>query len=75
MSDIENPRDPADADVVDPLVDPVADDETADDDTVTGIDAERAVPTGVDDFDIDITESDGPDLEAGDDLDTGAATS
>jgi len=75
MSDIENPRDPADAEVVDPLVDPIGDDATDDDDTVTGIDAERAVPTGVDDFDIDITEADGPDLEAGDDLDTRAATS
>jgi len=74
MSDIEDPRDPADGDVVDPLVDPV-DDELDGEDTVTGIDAERAVPTGVDDFDIDVTESDGPDLEAGDDLDTGAATS
>jgi len=74
MSDIENPRDPADADVVDPLADPV-DDELDGEDTVTGIDAERAVPTGVDDFDIDVTEADGPDLEAGDDLDTGAATS
>ena len=74
MSDIENPRDPADADVVDPLADPV-DDELDGEDTVTGIDAERAVPTGVDDFDIDVTDADGPDLEAGDDLDTGAATS
>lgn len=66
MSDIENPRDPADAEVDDP--------ELEGEDTVTGLDAERAVPTGVDDFDIDVTQADGPDLQAGDDLDTGAAT-
>nr|WP_216842842.1 hypothetical protein [Clavibacter michiganensis] len=47
------------------------------------VDAERIVPLDDDDgiadddadggLGIDITESDGPDLEAGDDLDTGAA--
>ena len=84
MSDIENPRDPADRDL---------DDTGVDEEELVGadareeseaVDAERVVPLDVDpvgedgdDADgglgIDITESDGPDLEAGDDLDTGAA--
>ena len=85
MSDIENPRDPADRDL---------DDTGIDEEELVGtdaryaeeaIDAERVVPLDddavADDEDdeadgglgIDITESDGPDLEAGDDLDTGAA--
>ncbi|MBM7411510.1 hypothetical protein JOE38_001333 [Clavibacter michiganensis] len=82
MSDIENPRDPADRDL---------DDTGVDEEELVGadaheaqeaIDAERVVPldddpVADDDADgglgIDITESDGPDLEAGDDLDTGAA--
>lgn len=83
MSDIENPRDPADRDL---------DDTGVDEEELVGadareaqeaVDAERVVPlddddeVAVDDADgglgIDITESDGPDLEAGDDLDTGAA--
>lgn len=68
MSDIENPRDPADAETDDDL-------DLAGQDTVTGEDAERAIPTGVDDVDVDVTQADGPDLQAGDDLDTGAATS
>jgi hypothetical protein len=39
-------------------------------------DADPDADPDVDEFDgIDITESDGPDLEAGDDLDTGAAIS
>ncbi|MBF4622349.1 hypothetical protein [Clavibacter sp. VKM Ac-2542] len=84
MSDIENPRDPADRDL---------DDTGVDEEELVGVDAreaqeavdaERIVPLGDDDdgvadddadggLGIDITESDGPDLEAGDDLDTGAA--
>ena len=85
MSDIENPRDPADRDL---------DDTGIDEEELVGadareaqeaIDAERVVPLDDDDvaddeddaddggLGIDITESDGPDLEAGDDLDTGAA--
>ena len=32
-----------------------------------------AIPDDPADWDIDITESEGPDLQAGDDLDTGAA--
>jgi len=68
MSDIEDPRDPADAGTDDAV-------DLEGQDTVTGEDAERAIPTGVDDFDIDVTRADGPDLQAGDDLDTGAATS
>jgi hypothetical protein len=85
VSDIENPRDPADRDL---------DDTGVDEEELVGadareeseaVDAERVVPldddpVGEDGDDadgglgIDITESDGPDLEAGDDLDTGAAT-
>jgi hypothetical protein len=84
VSDIENPRDPADRDL---------DDTGVDEEELVGadareeseaVDAERVVPLDDDpvgeDGDvadgglgIDITESDGPDLEAGDDLDTGAA--
>ena len=86
MSDIENPRDPADRDL---------DDTGVDEEELVGVDAreaqeavdaERVVPLDDDDvadddeddeddggLGIDITESDGPDLEAGDDLDTGAA--
>lgn len=84
MSDIENPRDPADRDLDDTGVDEeelVGADAR---DASEAVDAERVVPLdddpvddGGDDADgglgIDITESDGPDLEAGDDLDTGAA--
>ncbi|RIJ53798.1 hypothetical protein [Clavibacter phaseoli] len=84
MSDIENPRDPADRDLDDTGVD---EEELVGADTrdaSEAVDAERVVPLdddpvddGGDDADgglgIDITESDGPDLEAGDDLDTGAA--
>jgi hypothetical protein len=84
VSDIENPRDPADRDL---------DDTGVDEEELVGadareeseaVDAERVVPLDDDPVDedgddadgglgIDITESDGPDLEAGDDLDTGAA--
>ena len=82
MSDIENPRDPADRDL---------DDTGVDEEELVGadggeaqeaVDADRVVPVDDDGVDvgeadgglgIDITESDGPDLEAGDDLDTGAA--
>nr|WP_228512632.1 hypothetical protein [Clavibacter sp. VKM Ac-2872] len=84
VSDIENPRDPADRDLDDTGVDEeelVGADAR---DASEAIDAERVVPLDddpvADDEDadgglgIDITESDGPDLEAGDDLDTGAAT-
>ncbi|MFT2753914.1 hypothetical protein [Clavibacter sp. Sh2088] len=85
MSDIENPRDPADRDLDDTGVDEEELVGSADRDVEEAIDAERVVPldddavaTDDDDSDgglgIDITESDGPDLEAGDDLDTGAAT-
>jgi hypothetical protein len=83
VSDIENPRDPADRDLDDTGVDEeelVGADAR---DVEEAIDAERVVPLDDDavetddDTDgglgIDITESDGPDLEAGDDLDTGAA--
>jgi hypothetical protein len=83
VSDIENPRDPADRDLDDTGVDEeelVGADAR---DVEEAIDAERVVPLDDDDVEtdddtdgglgIDITESDGPDLEAGDDLDTGAA--
>ncbi|ALD13423.1 hypothetical protein GW571_11255 [Clavibacter capsici] len=82
MSDIENPRDPADRDLDDTGVDEEELVGAADRDAREAIDAERVVPleddaVEADDADgglgIDITESDGPDLEAGDDLDTGAA--
>jgi hypothetical protein len=85
VSDIENPRDPADRDLDDTGVDEEELVGSADRDVEEAIDAERVVPldddavdTDDDDADgglgIDITESDGPDLEAGDDLDTGAAS-
>ncbi|WP_440694825.1 hypothetical protein [Clavibacter nebraskensis] len=84
MSDIENPRDPADRDLDDTGVDEEELVGSADRDVEEAIDAERVVPLDDDAVDtdddadgglgIDITESDGPDLEAGDDLDTGAAT-
>jgi hypothetical protein len=85
VSDIENPRDPADRDLDDTGVDEEELVGTADRDVEEAVDAERVVPLDddaveTDDADeadgglgIDITESDGPDLEAGDDLDTGAA--
>jgi hypothetical protein len=82
VSDIENPRDPADRDLDDTGID---EEELVGSDDVTGeaLDSERVVPLDdADDDDdadgglgIDITQSDGPDLEAGDDLDTGAAIS
>jgi hypothetical protein len=66
VSDIENPRDPADRDLEEAIdaerVVPLDDDAVATDDDADG------------GLGIDITASDGPDLEAGDDLDTGAAT-
>jgi hypothetical protein len=84
VSDIENPRDPADRDLDDTGVDEEELVGSADRDVEEAIDAERVVPLDDDAVDtdddtdgglgIDITESDGPDLEAGDDLDTGAAT-
>jgi hypothetical protein len=83
VSDIENPRDPADRDLDDTGVDEEELVGSTDRDVEEAIDAERVVPLDDDavvaDDDggglgIDITESDGPDLEAGDDLDTGAAT-
>jgi hypothetical protein len=83
VSDIENPRDPADRDLDDTDVDEEELVGSTDRDVEEAIDAERVVPLDDDavvaDDDggglgIDITESDGPDLEAGDDLDTGAAT-
>ncbi|MFT2691080.1 hypothetical protein [Clavibacter zhangzhiyongii] len=84
MSDIENPRDPADRDLDDTGVDEEELVGADGRDVEEAIDAERVVPldddavaTDDDDADgglgIDITQSDGPDLEAGDDLDTGAA--
>jgi hypothetical protein len=84
VSDIENPRDPADRDLDDTGVDEEELVGSADRDVEEAIDAERVVPldddaVATDDdgadggLGIDITESDGPDLEAGDDLDTGAA--
>jgi hypothetical protein len=83
VSDIENPRDPADRDLDDTGVDEEELVGTDARDVEEAIDAERVVPLDDDavetddDTDgglgIDITESDGPDLEAGDDLDTGAA--
>ncbi|RIJ46280.1 hypothetical protein DZG00_14210 [Clavibacter lycopersici] len=86
MSDIENPRDPADRDLDDTGVDEeelvgadareVA--EAIDEERVVPLDDDQVADDDADDADgglgIDITESDGPDLEAGDDLDTGAAT-
>jgi hypothetical protein len=85
VSDIENPRDPADRDLDDTGVDEEAL-VGSDDATGEALDSERVVPlddadADVDDDDpdgglgIDITQSDGPDLEPGDDLDTGAAIS
>jgi hypothetical protein len=82
VSDIENPRDPADRDPDDTGVDEEELVGADSRDVEEAIDAERVVPlddeeVAGDDADgglgIDITESDGPDLEAGDDLDTGAA--
>ena len=88
MSDIENPRDPADRDLDDTGVDVEELVGTDDRDAEEAVDAERVVPLDDDDaaaddaddddaedggLGIDITQSDGPDLEAGDDLDTGAA--
>jgi hypothetical protein len=83
VSDIENPRDPADRDLDDTGVDEEELVGTDARDVEEAIDAERVVPLDDDDVEtdddtdgglgIDITESDGPDLEAGDDLDTGAA--
>ncbi|OUE22290.1 hypothetical protein BFL36_10185 [Clavibacter michiganensis] len=86
MSDIENPRDPADRDLDDTGIDEEELVGTDARDAEEAVDAERVVPlddddavdAGDDDDDdaglgIDITQSDGPDLEAGDDLDTGAA--
>ena len=85
MSDIENPRDPADRDLDDTGVDVEELVGTDDRDAEEAVDAERVVPLDEDDaaaddadadeggLGIDITQSDGPDLEAGDDLDTGAA--
>jgi hypothetical protein len=83
VSDIENPRDPADRDLDDTGVDEEELVGAHARDVEEAIDAERVVPLDDDavetddDTDgglgIDITESDGPDLEAGDDLDTGAA--
>ena len=83
MSDIENPRDPADRDLDDTGVDEEELVGTDARDAEEAIDAERVVPLDDDAVDagddedaglgIDITESDGPDLEAGDDVDTGAA--
>jgi len=70
MSDTEigGAVDPGDGDVVpDPAVDPdpeVATEASEGDDTVTGDDAERLVPTDVDDVDVDVTESEGPVLGA-----------
>jgi hypothetical protein len=83
VSDIENPRDPADRDLDDTGVDEEELVGTADRDVEEAVDAERVVPLDDDAVEadeadgglgIDITESDGPDLEAGDDVDTGAAT-
>lgn len=65
MSDTEigGAVDPGDGDVVpDPAVDPDPEVASEGDDTVTGDDAERLVPTGVDD--VDVTESEGPVLGA-----------
>jgi len=86
VSDIENPRDPADRDLDDTGVDVEELVGTDDRDAEEAVDAERVVPLDDDDaaaddaddaedggLGIDITQSDGPDLEAGDDLDTGAA--
>jgi hypothetical protein len=83
VSDIENPRDPADRDLDDTGVDEEELVGTDARDVEEAIDAERVVPLDDDAVEtddapdgglgIDITESDGPDLEAGDDLDTGAA--
>ena len=86
MSDIENPRDPADRDLDDTGVDVEELVGTDDRYAEQAVDAERVVPLDEDDaaaaddddaedggLGIDITQSDGPDLEAGDDLDTGAA--
>ena len=85
MSDIENPRDPADRDLDDTGVDLEELVGTDDRDAEEAVDAKRVVPLDDDDaaaddadadeggLGIDITQSDGPDLEAGDDLDTGAA--
>ncbi|MFT2708426.1 hypothetical protein [Clavibacter zhangzhiyongii] len=82
MSDIENPRDPADRDLDDTGVDEEELVGADGRDVEEAIDAERVVPLDDDDaadddadggLGIDITQSDGPDLEAGDDLDTGAA--
>ncbi|OUE25692.1 hypothetical protein [Clavibacter michiganensis] len=82
MSDIENPRDPADRDLDDTGVDEEELVGADGRDAAEAVDAERVVPLDDDQVDddadgglgIDITQSDGPDLEAGDDLDTGAAT-
>ncbi|MFT2713245.1 hypothetical protein [Clavibacter sp. Sh2126] len=77
MSDIENPRDPADRDLDDTGIDEEELVGTDAREAQEAIDAERVVPLDDEDADgglgIDITQSDGPDLEAGDDLDTGAA--
>jgi len=76
VSDIENPRDPADRDL---------DDTGVDEEELVGadareeseaVDAERVVPLDDDPVDADGDDADGGlgiDIEAGDDLDTGAA--
>jgi hypothetical protein len=85
VSDIENPRDPADRDLDDTGIDEEEAVGTDGRDAAEAVDAERVVPldddsVADDDADdaglgIDITQSDGPYLESGDDLDTGAAIS